>query len=270
MAAGSSLAVLERTERLSPELVLVDPALAERARSQLADPDDTVARLEALARESAVTAAARRLAELDSLATQERRTFPLRTLARPRLRTRSRHPVLIGAFATVTLTTALLLGMGADPGGPPNVVQTAAVGEPPASTAPAPTAPAPTAPAPTAPAPTAPAPAKPAPATPAPTKPAAKPSRPQARTPAVSRPVVRPFAWAPSAGASAYHVELFRGAERVFAAETKRAAIDIPARWRFAGRRQMLEPGEYRWYVWPVIAGKRSGTATVQATLSID
>jgi hypothetical protein len=260
MAAGSSLAVLERTERLSPELVLVDPALAERARSQLADPDDTVARLEALARESAVTAAARRLAELDSLATQERRTFPLRTLARPRLRTRSRHPVLIGAFATVTLTTALLLGMGADPGGPPNVVQTAAVGEPPASTAPAPTAAAPTAPAPTA----------PAPAKPAPTKPAAKPSRPQARTPAVSRPVVRPFAWAPSPGASAYHVELFRGAERVFAAETKRAAIDIPARWRFAGRRQMLEPGEYRWYVWPVIAGERSGTATVQATLSID
>jgi hypothetical protein len=259
MAAGSSLAAWERTDRVSPELVLVDPALAELARSQLADPDDTVARLEALERESAVAAAARRLAELDSLASQERGALPLRARARARSRVRTRHPVLIGAFATVTLTTALLLGMGADPGGQPTTVQTAAVGKSPATTAPAPAAPGPAAPAPTA----------QAPSRQAPAKPAGKPSRPRARTPAVSQPVARPFAWAPSPGASAYHVELFRGPEKVFAAETKKPAIDVPARWRHAGRSQTLAPGDYRWYVWPVVSGRRALEATVQAKLVV-
>jgi hypothetical protein len=252
MAAGSSLAVLERTERLSPELVLVDPALAERARLQLADPDDTVARLEALARESAVTAAARRLAELDSLGSQERRTSPLRTLARPRSLPR-RHPILIGTFAAATLTMALLLGMGADPGGTPTALQTPVVAQPPAFTPPAA---APQAP-----------PTQTKPATTA--KPKTKPSRPQTRTPAVSRPAARPFAWAPTPGASAYHVELFRGAERVFAADTRKPAIDIPGRWRFAGRSRMLAPGSYRWYVWPVMGERRAQEATVQAELVI-
>jgi hypothetical protein len=117
---------------------------------------------------------------------------------------------------------------------------------------------------------TVPAVAAPAFTPPAPAPPAGKPSRPRNRTPAVSRPVARPFAWAPSPGASAYHVELFRGAERVFAAQTKKPAIDVPARWQFAGRSQTLEPGSYRWYVWPVVDGKRSAAATVQATLAID
>jgi hypothetical protein len=217
----------------------VDPALAELARSQLADPDDTVARLEALARESAIMAAARRLAEVDSLASQERTAFPLRD------RSRRRHPVLVIGFATATLTIALVLGMSADPGGAPTAVETSAVETVPAVAAPAFTPP-------------------------APAPPAGKPSRPRNRTPAVSRPVARPFAWAPSPGASAYHVELFRGAERVFAAQTKKPAIDVPARWQFAGRSQTLEPGSYRWYVWPVVDGKRSAAATVQATLAID
>jgi len=247
MAAGSSLAVLERTERLSPELVLVDPTLAELARSQLADPDDTVARLEALARESAILAAARRLAELDSLGSQEGRSGS---------RNRGRHPVLAVGFATASLTMALVLGMTAGPGGAPTAVEPAAVPDVPAVAAPAFTPPAPVAPI-----------AKPS-------KPPAakqnKPTRPRNRTPAVSRPVARPFAWAPTPGASGYHVELFRGDERVFAARTKKPAIDIPARWRFSGRSEALSPGSYRWYVWPVVDGKRRAAATVQATLAID
>jgi hypothetical protein len=259
MAAGSSLAVLERTERVSPELVLVDPALAERARSQLADPEDTVARLEALAREAAVTAAARRLAEQDSLAGRERRTFPRRTLARRRSLTR-RHPVLVGGFATVTVTMALLLGMGADPGGTPTAFTTPAVLQPPVTAAPE-TPPPAAAPA-TRP--------KATPATPPPqAAPAKKPSGRRAKTPATSRPAARPFAWAPSPGASGYHVELYRGAERVFAADTKKPAIEVPANWSFAGRSRSLSPGEYRWYVWPVVGGKRSETATVQASLTV-
>jgi hypothetical protein len=245
MAAGSSLAVLERTERLSPELVLVDPTLAELARSQLADPDDTVARLEALARESAILAAARRLAELDSLGGQE---------GRSRSRNRGRHPVLAIGFATASLTMALVLGMSAGPGGAPTAIETGVEADVPAVAAPAFTPPAP------------------APPVAKPSKPTAKPNkptRPRNRTPAVSRPVARPFAWAPAPGASGYHVELFRGDERVFAARTKKPAIDVPARWRFGGRSQTLSPGSYRWYVWPVVDGKRSAAATVQATLAI-
>jgi hypothetical protein len=75
----------------------------------------------------------------------------------------------------------------------------------------------------------------------------------------------RRFAWAPHPGASGYHVELFRGRALVFRADTSKPEILIPARWRLNGRTRMLEPGLYRWYVWPRIAGRRESTATVQA-----
>jgi hypothetical protein len=31
----------------------------------------------------------------------------------------------------------------------------------------------------------------------------------------------------------------------------------------------MLEPGDYRWYVWPIVAGTRGTKAIVQTTLTI-
>jgi hypothetical protein len=82
-------------------------------------------------------------------------------------------------------------------------------------------------------------------------------------------PASRRFAWAPVAGASGYQVEFFRGESRVFSGRSSRAALTLPARWRIAGRRESLKPGRYRWYVWPIVAGKRSSSAVVRATLEV-
>lgn len=80
----------------------------------------------------------------------------------------------------------------------------------------------------------------------------------------------RRFAWAPVDGASGYRVELFRGDERVFSTSTTHPALSIPAHWTYGGIRRSLQPGEYRWYVWPVISGARSARAIVQASLVIE
>jgi len=77
------------------------------------------------------------------------------------------------------------------------------------------------------------------------------------------------LAWAPVARATAYHVELFRGSSKVFVADPVHARAKIPVRWAFGGRARALRPGTYRWYVWPVIAGARASTATVQAQLAV-
>lgn len=56
------------------------------------------------------------------------------------------------------------------------------------------------------------------------------------------------FAWAPVPNASAYHVELFAVPNRVFAAETTKAQLDLPRRWRYKAKLRRLTPGEYRWF----------------------
>jgi hypothetical protein len=84
-----------------------------------------------------------------------------------------------------------------------------------------------------------------------------------------NRPQPRRFAWASTLGASAYHVELFRGNTRVFAGDTKDSQIAVPADWTLNGRRHVLSPGEYRWYVWPIVGGKRAPAAIVQAKLTV-
>jgi hypothetical protein len=93
----------------------------------------------------------------------------------------------------------------------------------------------------------------------------------RARKRAISAPsLARRFAWAPVPRAAGYHVEFFRGSTRVFAASTRRAEIALPRRWRFRGRSQSLEPGDYRWYVWPVFRETgRAPAASVQARLRV-
>jgi len=79
----------------------------------------------------------------------------------------------------------------------------------------------------------------------------------------------RRFAWAPVAGAIGYHVELFRGAERVLVKETKEPVLELGQTWRYQGRTLTLTPGEYRWYVWSVTKSGRATQAVVQAKLTV-
>ena len=82
-------------------------------------------------------------------------------------------------------------------------------------------------------------------------------------------PLARRFAWAPKPGATGYHVELFRGSALVFSKDTPTPQVTVPARWRHRGQRHVLSAGEYRWYVWPVTAGRRAAQAIVQAKLDV-
>jgi hypothetical protein len=95
-------------------------------------------------------------------------------------------------------------------------------------------------------------------------------NQPSAPTPSPSSgSSTRRFAWPPVVGATGYHVELFNGSALVFQNETTKPEIVIPRRWRLDGRRRRLEPGEYRWYVWPVVNGRREASAIVQAKLVV-
>lgn len=97
--------------------------------------------------------------------------------------------------------------------------------------------------------------------------PAAGPASPAGNSGAPA--ATRRFAWAPVEGAVGYHVELFRGAERVLVQETKEPVLELGQTWRYHGRTLTLTPGEYRWYVWPVTKSGRATQAVVQAKLTV-
>jgi hypothetical protein len=84
-----------------------------------------------------------------------------------------------------------------------------------------------------------------------------------------TKPSARRFAWAPAPGASAYHVEFFKGATLAFSADTTKPQLTVPARWNQAKKTRSLISGEYRWYVWPVVSGARASRAIVQARLVV-
>jgi hypothetical protein len=84
-----------------------------------------------------------------------------------------------------------------------------------------------------------------------------------------SKPIERRFVWAAAPNASGYHVEFFRASRRVFVRDTVEPEVVVPASWTYAGRRRTLRAGEYTWYVWPIVRGRRAPGATVQATVSI-
>jgi hypothetical protein len=105
-------------------------------------------------------------------------------------------------------------------------------------------------------------------------KPATKPktsSKPAAgaATPKTAPAKTRRFAWAPVEGATGYHVELFRGADRVLAQDTKEPVLELGSTWRYQGREMHLTPGTYRWYVWPITQAGRASQAIVQAKLPV-
>ena len=206
------LTVSEDSTSVSPELALVDPGLAERAREELPTPPDT---LEALA------------------LTEPRLPAPAR---RPR-----RWP---GRLVTWAALLGLLAGAGFVVGSRAVETPTAASSQrsmeaqPPAAQPPEQV-----------------------------NEPAARPRAPSPSTGAAPAP--RRFAWVPVAGATGYHVELFRGPALIFRGETTKPEILIRRSWRFNGRRRALRPGTYRWYVWPRVDGRRNAEAVVQAELVV-
>jgi hypothetical protein len=239
------------SEPVSPELALVDPALREAALERLADPDDTLARLVEAGRvrraqATAPTArpngdwsrgagvAARRLAE-DALVAD-----PVELPTGPGTR-RLRSVAVLVAMSVGLVVALLAAGRGAE------IAQT---------TASAPSA-VPSAPVTTEP-------VAPSPATGS-TGPTASPTRGRSS----ARVAPQRFAWAPVEGASGYHVELYRSGRRIFAAETTRPALTVASSWTFRNRRYRLEPAAYTWYVWPIVSGRRTTQAVVQATLNL-
>ncbi len=230
-------------ETVSPELVLVDEVLAELCRSGLPEPDNTIARVETLIRTSRMASLARRSMEVPQGPSADRVESTRHIARRP---ARRWSAAFAGGLAAGTLVVALLVGVRVDLGGTPAGADSVVVDEvsaPPVST-------------------TSLVPVQ------KPRKPVDKP-RNTDRRPRTTKPSPQRFAWAPSPGASGYHIELFRGSSKVFEADTTRPALTIPTHWVFEQKRQILQLGSYRWYVWPVDSGTRAAKAVVQAKLTI-
>ena len=79
-------------------------------------------------------------------------------------------------------------------------------------------------------------------------------------------PTSRVLAWAPVANATGYTVEITRNGESIFSTTTSVPHVSVPSHWRHAGRTMTLSPGTYHWYVWPVV---HSGTTTRRSTTAI-
>lgn len=104
-----------------------------------------------------------------------------------------------------------------------------------------------------------------------------KRTKPVRKAPAASRkpsaaglPAAPVFSWVSVRGASSYDFELFRGAARVFTARPRRPRIVLTKTWIYEGRRFRRTPGRYRWLVRPIFrtnAGTRFGPAIVSAKL---
>ena len=57
--------------------------------------------------------------------------------------------------------------------------------------------------------------------------------------------------WARAKGASYYNVQLIRAGRKVLSAWPAQTSFQLRRTWLYRGRRFRLQPGVYRWYVWP-------------------
>ncbi len=65
--------------------------------------------------------------------------------------------------------------------------------------------------------------------------------------------------WTAVRGATYYNVQLFRDGKKILSVWPSSTSIRLDRSWRFGGATQRLEPGRYRWYVWPGF-GKRTAS----------
>jgi hypothetical protein len=98
------------------------------------------------------------------------------------------------------------------------------------------------------------------------TGPDAAPPGPTARSPRTrrrphlllprSRALVRPrrpplLRWTPVRGARYYNLQLWRRGHKILSVWPARPRYQLKRRWRYGGHTRRLEPGRYRWFVWP-------------------
>jgi hypothetical protein len=80
------------------------------------------------------------------------------------------------------------------------------------------------------------------------------------RSGAVVRPGNPPrLVWTPVLRARYYNVQLWRGGRKILSAWPARAHYQLKRRWKFGGRVWRLEPGRYRWHVWPGFGPRSKG-----------
>lgn len=74
------------------------------------------------------------------------------------------------------------------------------------------------------------------------------------------------FVWPAQPDADGYRVALFRAGQRIFERDVVRPALALPLLWTYDGRSYGLTRGAYRWVVWPLVGReKQIGAAIVSA-----
>jgi hypothetical protein len=101
----------------------------------------------------------------------------------------------------------------------------------------------------------------------------ATPAGGEAKAPrAPAGPRTMAFGWVPVRNARVYLVEFFKGPQKIFEAQTGRTRLTVPAHWSYEGRRHSLAPGRYRWTVRPGLGAPaigRFGQPVVRASLVV-
>ncbi len=69
---------------------------------------------------------------------------------------------------------------------------------------------------------------------------------------AVVRGPVR-LAWQPAERARYYNVQLYRNGVKILSSWPQKPSFRIARTWRYLGKQRSLEPGLYRWFVWPAL-----------------
>lgn len=105
---------------------------------------------------------------------------------------------------------------------------------------------------------------------PSPTRAEPKPPKPPSASAQRSRP--RTFVWLAVQGSTFYEVRIFRKDTEIFEARTTRPRLILPRTWRYGGTTYRLSRGTYRWLVLPGFgpqSSPRYGAAVVSATLRV-
>jgi hypothetical protein len=205
---------------VSPELVLVDPDLAEIARDQLKLREVPASRREVDGSTLVVSAPL----DLEDFRARASRAAAVEAAARQTRRRKQRRIVVLvaaGMLAAAAAAVAVVSGMRP---ATQDGERASADAEPPVE------------------------------ASPASPPPSEVPANSRGRERTAFAP--RTFVWPPVSGAAFYRVEFFRGRRKVFEASPTKPRLELPLSWSHGGRRFRLTRGKYRWEVRPAFGAR--------------